>query len=95
MILQGGYNVGHPTLFSASEVMISSRQAAQRLGVTQRQVLRFVELGLLTARQIDDYPNAPWLISEESLEQLIATRTAQPPRRGRKPTATAAKRRSA
>jgi len=74
--------------------MVSTRQAAQRLGVTQRQVLRFVEAGLLAARQIDDYPNAPWLITEESLEQLAAARAAQPPRRGRKP-ATATSKRSA
>lgn len=75
--------------------MVSTRQAAQRLGVTQRQVLRFVEAGLLAARQIDDYPNAPWLITEESLEHLVAARVAQPPRRGRKPTTATAERRSA
>lgn len=75
--------------------MVSTRQAAQRLGVTQRQVLRFVEAGLLAARQIDDYPNAPWLIATESLEQLIAARVAQPPRRGRKPTTAASKRSAA
>lgn len=66
--------------------MLSTRQAAQRLGVTQRHVLRFVDAGLLVARQIDDYPNAPWLITEKSLVQLMEQRTAQPPRRGRKPT---------
>jgi hypothetical protein len=75
--------------------MISTRQAAQRLGVTQRQVLRFVEAGLLAAKQIDDYPNAPWLITDESLEQLIAARIAQPPRRGRKPAETTAGRSAA
>jgi hypothetical protein len=75
--------------------MISTRQAAQRLGVTQRQVLRFVEAGLLAAQQIDDYPNAPWLISKESLEQLVAARTERPPRRGRKPAETPSKRSAA
>lgn len=74
--------------------MLSTRQAAQRLRVTQRQVLRFVEAGLLAARQIDDYPNAPWLITEESLEQLVAARTAQPPRRGRRPAPTTSQRRT-
>lgn len=75
--------------------MVSTRQAAQRPGVTQRQVLRFVEAGLLAARQIDDYPNAPWLITEESPEQLVAARVAQPPRRGRKPAVTPSQRRPA
>lgn len=75
--------------------MLSTRQAAQRLGVTQRQVLRFVEAGLLAGQQLDDYPNAPWLITEESLEQLVAARAAQPPRRGRKPTAVPSKRSAA
>lgn len=75
--------------------MVSTRQAAQRLGVTQRQVLRFVETGLLVGQQLDDYPNAPWLITEESLEQLVAARAAQPPRRGRKPAASTSQRSSA
>jgi hypothetical protein len=75
--------------------MVSTRQAARRLGVTQRQVLRFVEAGLLNAQQIDDYPNAPWLITEESLGQLVVARTEQPPRRGRKPTTATAERNAA
>lgn len=74
--------------------MVSTRQAAQRLGVTQRQVLRFVEAGLLAAKQIDDYPNAPWLITEESLDQLMKQRAAQPPRRGRRPASAPSERRS-
>lgn len=64
--------------------MVTTRRAAERLGVTQRQVLRFVETGLLDAQQIDGYPNAPWLITEESLEQLVALRMVHPPRRGRR-----------
>jgi hypothetical protein len=66
--------------------MITTRQAAERLGVTQRQVRRFVDAGLLTARQIDTYPTAPWVISEESLEHLAAARATNPPRKGRRPT---------
>jgi Helix-turn-helix domain len=65
--------------------MLSTRQAATRLGVTQRQVLRFVEAGLLHAQQLDSYPNAPWLIDEASLDQLITARSTKPPRRGRRP----------
>jgi predicted site-specific integrase-resolvase len=68
--------------------MLTTRQAAERLGVTQRQVRRFVEAGQLVAQQIGDYPNAPWVITEESLERLIAARTADPPRKGRRPAAT-------
>ena len=75
--------------------MVSTRQAAHRLGVTQRHVLRFVAVGLLVARHIDAYPNAPWLITEESLVQLIQARTEQPPRRGRKPTTATTERNSA
>ncbi|NTU83451.1 MAG: helix-turn-helix domain-containing protein [Chloroflexales bacterium] len=67
--------------------MLTTRQAAQRLGVTQRQVRRFVEAGQLTAQQIGDYPNAPWVITEESLERLVAARATDPPRKGRRPTA--------
>lgn len=65
--------------------MLTTQQAAERLGVTQRQVRRFVEAGQLAAQQLGDYPNAPWVITEESLEQLIATRALHPPRKGRRP----------
>ena len=67
--------------------MLTTRQAAERLGVTQRQVRRFVEAGQLVAQQIGDYPNAPWVITEESLERLAATRAEHPPRKGRRPVA--------
>ena len=65
--------------------MLTTRQAAERFGVTQRQVRRFVEAGQLIAQQIGAYPNAPWVITEESLERLIADRIAHPPRKGRRP----------
>lgn len=58
--------------------MLSTRQAAQRLGVTERQVQRYVRAKLLEAQQFGDYPTAPWMISDESLERLIALRAAQP-----------------
>lgn len=67
--------------------MVTTRQAAERLGVTQRQVRRFVETRKLIAQQIGDYANAPWVITEESLEHLIAARAAHPPRKGRRPAA--------
>lgn len=67
--------------------MLTTRKAAERLGVTQRQVRRFVETGQLVAEQIGDYPNAPWVITEESLERLVTARTTDPPRRGRRPAA--------
>lgn len=68
--------------------MVACPTAAERLGVTQRQVRRFVEAGQLVAQQIGDYPNAPWVITEESLERLAATRAERPPRKGRRPAAT-------
>lgn len=63
--------------------MVGTRQAAQRLGVTQRQVRRFAKAGLLDAQQLGDHPNAPLAITEESLERLAAARAADPPRPGR------------
>ena len=57
--------------------MITTRQAAQRLKVTERQVLRYVHAGLLTAQQLGDHPTAPWVITDESLEQLLQARAAQ------------------
>jgi hypothetical protein len=64
--------------------MVTTRQAAERLGVTQRQVRRFVVAGQLIAQQIGDYPTAPWVITEESLDCLIVARAADPPRKGRR-----------
>ena len=58
----------------------TTRQAAQRLGVTERQVQRYVHAGLLEARQFGDHPTAPWMITDESLEQLLALRAAEPQR---------------
>jgi hypothetical protein len=72
--------------------MVTTRQAAERLGVTQRQVRRFVVAGQLNAQQIGDYPTAPWVITEESLDYLIAARAADPPRKGRRPDAAAIER---
>lgn len=60
--------------------MVSTRQAAQRLGVTERQVQRYVHAGLLEAHQFGDHPTAPWMISSESLDRLIALRAEQPQR---------------
>lgn len=64
--------------------MLSTRQAAERLGVTTRQVRRYVQAGLLEAQQLGDYSTAPWVITEASLERLLATRAnhaqkARPP----------------
>lgn len=59
---------------------VSTRQAAQRLGVTERQVQRYVRAGLLEAQQFGDYTTAPWMITNDSLERLLVLRTAQPER---------------
>lgn len=58
----------------------TTRQAAQRLGVTERQVQRYVHAGLLEGRQFGDHVTAPWMITDESLERLIALRAAEPQR---------------
>lgn len=60
--------------------MLNTRQAAEKLGVTERQVLRYVHAGLLEAEQLGTSPNAPWVISDESLQKLVAQRAAQSPR---------------
>ncbi|MBC8162408.1 MAG: helix-turn-helix domain-containing protein [Roseiflexaceae bacterium] len=57
--------------------MITTRQAAQRLGVTERQVQRYVHAGQLQAQQLGNYSTAPWAIDEASLEHYIATRAQQ------------------
>lgn len=64
--------------------MVGTRRAAQRLGITQRQVRRLVAAGLLEAQPLGDYPNAPLAINEESLERLASARAANPPRPGRR-----------
>ena len=48
----------------------TTRQGAQRLGVTERQVQRYVHAGLLEARQFGEHATAPWMITDESLERL-------------------------
>jgi hypothetical protein len=60
--------------------VVSTRQAAQRLGVTERQVQRYVRAGLLEARQFGDHTTAPWMITDESLERLLMLREAEPHR---------------
>ncbi|NTV64308.1 MAG: MerR family DNA-binding transcriptional regulator, partial [Oscillochloris sp.] len=42
--------------------MLTTRKAAERLGVTPRQVRRYVEAGLLDAQQLGDYSTAPLVI---------------------------------
>jgi hypothetical protein len=64
--------------------VVGTRQAAQRLGVTQRQVRRLVAAGLLEAQPLGDHSNAPLVISEESLERLAVARATDPPRPGRR-----------
>jgi len=61
-------------------VASTTRQAAQRLGVTERQVQRYVHSGLLEAQQFGDHPTAPWMITDESLDRLITLRAAEPQR---------------
>lgn len=64
--------------------MVGTRQAAQRLNISQRQVRRLVASGLLRATPLGDHPNAPLAIDEASLEQLAQERAADPPRPGRR-----------
>jgi len=61
-------------------VASTTRQAAQRLGVTERQVQRYVHASLLEAQQFGDHATAPWMITDESLERLIELRAAEPHR---------------
>lgn len=63
--------------------MLTTRQAAERLGVTPRQVRRYVADGLLEAQPLGDYSTAPLAISEESVERLLQSRSEGPQRRRR------------
>lgn len=54
--------------------MVGTKQAAKRLHVSSRQVIRYVKAGILEANQFGDYPTAPWIITEESLEKFVAER---------------------
>ena len=60
--------------------MLSTRQAAERLGVTERQVQRYIHANLLEAQQFGDHPTAPWMISNTSLGRLLALRAEEPQR---------------
>lgn len=64
--------------------MVGTRQAATRLGLTQRQVRRLIEAGKLVATSLGEPPRATLVIDEVSLEQLIAERAFAPPRPGRR-----------
>ncbi|PDV96828.1 MerR family DNA-binding transcriptional regulator [Candidatus Chloroploca asiatica] len=65
-------------------MLLTTRQAAARLGVTPRQVRRYVSRGLLQAHPLGDYPTAPLAITEESVAHLVEVRAAHPlPRRQR------------
>jgi DNA-binding transcriptional MerR regulator len=64
--------------------VLTTRKAAERLGVTPRQVRRYVEAGLLEAQPLGDYSTAPLAITEESVERLAQTRASSPPRLGRR-----------
>ncbi len=54
--------------------MLTTRQAAEQLGVTPRQVRRYLDAGLLQGQQLGDYSTAPWAISEESVARLQEAR---------------------
>lgn len=60
--------------------MLSTRQAAERLGVTERQVQRYIHASLLEAQQFGEHPTAPWMISAASVERLLALRAEEPQR---------------
>jgi predicted site-specific integrase-resolvase len=64
--------------------VLTTRQAAERLGVTPRQVRRFAKAGLLDAQPLGDYSTAPLVITEESVERLAQARVEDPPRRRRR-----------
>jgi hypothetical protein len=52
--------------------MLTTKQVAARLGISTRQVLRYLESGLFQkAEQLGDYPTAPWAIPEESLTSFL------------------------
>ncbi|GEM_PF-2098680 len=70
--------------------MLTTRQAAEQLGVTPRQVRRYLDAGLLQGEQLGEYPTAPWAISEESVAQLREERARRAP--GTAPTAADAER---
>lgn len=61
--------------------MLTTRKAAERLGVTPRQVRRYVAEGLLEAQTLGEYSTAPLAITEESVERLAQARTGGSPRR--------------
>lgn len=65
--------------------MLTTREAAKRLGVTPRQVRRYVAEGLLAAQPLGDYSTAPLAIDEESLARLEQERASNPQRRRRDP----------
>lgn len=66
--------------------VLTTRQAAERLGVTPRQVRRYVAEGWLDAQPLGDYSTAPLAITEQSVERLAQARADAPPQRQRRAT---------
>lgn len=54
--------------------LITSNEAAERLGVTVAQVTRLIKAGKLRAKKMADYSNSPWLIDELSVAELVERR---------------------
>ena len=51
--------------------LISSAEAAKRLGISQIHVTRLINWGKIKAIKIGTAPNSPWLIDEESVQQYL------------------------
>lgn len=53
-------------------VEITAAEAAKRLGVTKRHILRYIERGKLPARRVEDgpYPNGYFVVRESDLAKV-------------------------
>lgn len=62
-------------------VEITAAEAAARLGVTKRQILRYIALGKLPARRVEDgpYPNGYFVISTADLTKVKPGRAPNDP----------------
>ena len=58
--------------------IISTREAAARLGVTPRQIQRYVRLGYLQGEAFGEHSTAPLMIQSESIDRFLNYRADHP-----------------
>ena len=62
---------------------LSTKEVAKKLGITTARVVTYCNEGRFEdAHKISDYPNSPWVITEESLKGLVVERIGRKREKG-------------